>query len=182
MQKRTKADATIAAANEQQNDLLRRLKDAHIKRRNYTGLSDCDAHHCGRAQCIDACFFGALRRRRTEMKAISGLIRRSGGPVYEVRVSRGSWIRPSGHLDEVSIAAAKQLNRRTLFSLYKADIVAVGRFKVYPAPKYDHPRWFCEIHEIIIGAEKQELEDAFCKAHFDAEGIVWVQEDRKSVV
>jgi hypothetical protein len=39
-------------------------------------------------------------------------------PVCEVRVSRDCWARPTGELYNVSIAAAKQLNRRALDSLY----------------------------------------------------------------
>ena len=60
------------------------------------------------------------------------------------------------------MAAAKQLNRRALDSMYNPELVAAGTFKVSLAPEYLEPHWICEIHEIVAGARKDDLEKAFC--------------------
>jgi hypothetical protein len=71
------------------------------------------------------------------------------------------WGRPNGKLFTASIAAAKQLNRRAFDRLCNANIVAVGMFKVAPAPKHYGDRWICEVHEIVAEVEKEELERVF---------------------
>ena len=61
-----------------------------------------------------------------------------------------------------SITATKQLNRRALDTIFIPEIVAFGTFKVSLAPEYHlEPHWICEIHEIIAGAPKDDLEKAF---------------------
>ena len=88
-------------------------------------------------------------------------MQKAGPPFHEVRIIRASWRRPAGQLKTASIAAAKQLNRRALDSLYDLGVVAVGTFKVAPAPQYEGPGWICEIHQIVAGAKKEDLERIF---------------------
>jgi hypothetical protein len=45
--------------------------------------------------------------------------------------------------------------------LYNPDLIAVGTFKVSVAPKHEGSGWKCEIHQIISGAKKKELEKVF---------------------
>jgi hypothetical protein len=52
---------------------------------------------------------------------------------------------------------AKQLNRRALDSLYNADIVAVGMFKISISLENSGPRWIPEIYEIVAGPTRDEL-------------------------
>ena len=69
--------------------------------------------------------------------------------------------RPFGKLRQSNIAAAKQLHRRALDSLYDYKLIAVGTFKVSPAPENEGEHWICEIHLIVAGATKEDLERAF---------------------
>jgi hypothetical protein len=76
-------------------------------------------------------------------------------------IIRGVWARPIGDLHKVSIAAATELNRRALNTLHIPELVAFGTFKVSLAPEYVEPHWICEMHEIVAGAGKRDLEKAF---------------------
>ena len=75
--------------------------------------------------------------------------------------SHNSSRRVGGGLKNAIIAAAKQLNRRALDSLFDLGVVAVGTFKVAPAPQYEGPGWICEIHQIVAGAKKEDIERIF---------------------
>ena len=99
--------------------------------------------------------------RLEEIPAAYRLLKQADGPIYEVRLVRGIWARPMGDLWEVSVAAAKQLNRRALDTIFIPELVAFGTFKVSLAPEYLEPRWICEIHQIVAEAEKSDLEKAF---------------------
>ena len=119
--------------------------------------------YCGRVNCLEACCFGMCRRRLTAISAIHDLLQKCNPPLYEVRIARGVWVRPFGKLLEASIEAAKQLSRRALDSLHDTKIVAVGAFKVAPAvpPLDDDERWRCEIHQLVAGVKKEDLEQIF---------------------
>jgi hypothetical protein len=152
---------TAEQAQSRQRDLLRRLDRADIDPGYYVGLDDCAPNYCGRMKCAEACWFGTRTRRMTEIPAVHKLFTRAAGPVHVVRIVRGVWERPIGNLNSVSIAAAKQLNRRALDSLYNADIVAVGMFKMLISLENSGPRWIPGIYEIVSGPTKDELYAAF---------------------
>ena len=65
-----------------------------------------------------------------------------------------------GEIRDVSVAAAKQLNRRAL-DIFIPELVAFGTFKVSLASEYVEPHGICELHEIVAEAEKSDLEKAF---------------------
>jgi hypothetical protein len=157
-----------------QADMLERLKSNGWFRRLRGRLLRCDEERCGNENCVEVCAFADWRRRLQQISAAFRLITKADDPVHEVRVVRGIWARPIGDLRTASIAAAKQLNRRALDSLFMPTLVAVGTFKVSPAPKDRDPHWVCEVHQIIAGAKKDELEKAFVAA--------WAQEKYESVV
>jgi hypothetical protein len=99
--------------------------------------------------------------------AIYDLLQKSGEPLFEVRVVRGDWTRPAEDLALTNIKAAKQTNRRMLERVYNPSVVAVGMFNVLKAPdwamgggaKASSPDyWACEIHQIVAGAQKHDLE------------------------
>jgi len=143
-------------------DLRERLKSNAWFRRLHRRPERCAADSCGNNnRCVEVCAFADWRRRLEEIPVAQRLIQKTDGPVYEVRVVRGIWARPIGDLRDVSIAAAKQLNRRALDSIYIPTLVAVGTFKVSLAPEYSEPRWICEIHQIVAEAEKSDLEKSF---------------------
>jgi hypothetical protein len=144
-----------------QDDLLERLKPNMWFRNKSKTLVRCTTGHCAGAKCVEVCAFADWRRRLQEIPAAYRLIKKTDGPIYEVRVVRGIWARPIGDLRDVSIAAAKQLNRRALDSVYIPELVAAGTFKVSLAPEYLQPHWICEIHEIVVGAQKDDLKKAF---------------------
>jgi hypothetical protein len=102
---------TVATTQRTQNDMLRRLERVLSDPGRLAGLADCDKNYCGRVKCSEVCQFGTRRRRLKEIPAARRLLRKSAGPLYEVRVGRGGWAQPAGKLNRVSIAAAKKLNR-----------------------------------------------------------------------
>jgi hypothetical protein len=153
---------TVAAAVQRQQDMLRRLERVLSDPGRLAGLADCDKNHCGRVKCAEVCQFGTRRRRRKEIPAAHRLLlRKSAGPFCEVRVGRGGWAQPAGKLNRVSIAAAKKLNRLALDKLYYPTLIAVGTFKVSVAPKHEGGGWKNEIHVIVSGAKKAELEKVY---------------------
>ena len=155
---------TTEQAQGRQRDLLRKLDRAGIDPGHYVGLDDCGSNYCGRIRCAEACWFGTRTRRMTEIPAVHRLFAKGAGTVHVVRVVRGVWERSVGNLNRVSIAAAKQLNRRALDSLYTADIVAVGMFKMSISLENGGPRWIPEVYEIVAGPTKDELCAAFRKS------------------
>ena len=167
---------TVAATERLQNDMLRRLERTLFDAGRLAALAGCDKNHCGRKKCSEVCQFGTRRRRLTEIPAVHRLIRKSAGPLYEVRVGRGAWSQPAENLNRVSIAAAKKLNRWALDQLYNPDLIAVGTCKVSVAPKHEGSGWKCEIHQIIAGAKKKELEKVFSSSRPAAGNFLKVKE------
>ena len=152
---------TVGATERLQNDMLQRLERVLFDAGRLAGLADCDKNYCSRLKCSEICQFGTRRRRLTEIPAVYRLLRKVGGPFCEVRVGRASWAHPAGTLDRANITAAKKLNRWALNKLYMPRVVAVGTFKVSVAPKHEGGGWKYEIHQIVSGARKAELEKAF---------------------
>jgi hypothetical protein len=155
---------TVDDARQRQAEMLRRLEQAAIDPGYYVSLDDCGPDHCGRVNCAGACWFGRRQRWLREIHAAYKLFQQCQGPLYEVRIIRESWQRPVGKLSAGSIAAAKQLNRRRLDTLYYPTVVAVGTYKVSIAPRHLGNHWINEIHEIVDGVDKADLERIFCGA------------------
>ena len=144
-----------------QDDLVERLKANTWCRKRSNALAHCTSDQCGSAKCVEVCAFADWRRRLEEIPAAYRLLKKATGPIHEVRVVRGVWARPIDDLHKVSIAAAKELNRRALNTVHIPELVAFGTFKVSLAPKYVEPHWICEIYEIVAGGGKRDLEKAF---------------------
>lgn len=151
----------ISETRQCQADMLRRLEQAGVDPGYYVGLDDCGPNDCGRVKCAEACWFGTRARRITEIPAVHQLFAQAAGPIHVVRVVRGVWERPIDNLNRVSIAAAKQLNRRGFDRLYNSDIVSVGMFKVSIALGNSGPRWIPEIHAIVAGPTRNDLYPVF---------------------
>jgi hypothetical protein len=165
---------SVEEVRRRQADLLERLESNAWFRHLGTKLQRCTAERCGGNRCVEVCAFADWRRRLQLIPPAYRLIDKADDPAYEVRVVRGIWARPIDELREVSIAAAKQLNRRVLDSLYIPSLVAVGTFKVAIGPTHLEPHWVCEIHQIVAGAKRKELDDAFTRT--------WGKEKYDSVV
>jgi hypothetical protein len=161
-----------------QRDMLDRIAGSSLDPNRYAGLGDCRADYCGRVNCLEACWFGARRRRLNDIPAIYDLLRNSKGPLYEVRFVRGIWVGPSRQLSHAPLSAAKKLNSRSLDKLFIPTLVAVGVFKVSVEQLYDGYQWIYEVHEIVAGAEKDALEKALssnrCGSGMSSK--LWVQE------
>jgi hypothetical protein len=167
---------TVATTQRTQNDMLRRLEQVLSDPGRLAGLADCDKNYCGRVKCAEVCQFGTRRRRLKEIPAVHRLLHKSAGPLFEVRIGRGAWAQPAGKLNRVSIAAAKKLNRWALDQLYYPDLIAVGVFKVSVAPKHEGGGWKCEIHQIVSGAKKKELEKVFSSSRHASGNFLKVKE------
>jgi hypothetical protein len=152
-----------------QTDLLRRLERSSLDPGEYASLADCGPNYCAHKKCREVCWFGSRRRRLEQIPTIYDLLQNSGQPLHEVRVVRGDWTRPAEDLALINIKAAKQLNRRLLERVYNPSVVAVGMFNVLKAPDWakgggeawSPDYWACEIHQIVAGAAKHDLERVF---------------------
>jgi hypothetical protein len=142
-----------------QADLLKRLERAGVEEPQFEALADCGPSTCGRKHCTDGCAFGARRRRLREILAVHRLLKKTGGPVYEVWFTRPAWARPSGELRSVSIPSIKKLNGRVLDKLLCPGAVAVGTVKA--SSDSQEPTWTVQVHEVIAGADKAELDRVF---------------------
>jgi hypothetical protein len=167
---------TVDAAQQLQDDMLRRLERVLSDPGQLAGLADCHKIHCGRFKCSEVCQVGTRRRRLKEIPAVFGLLQNSVGPVYEVRLGRGAWAQPAGKLNRVSIAAAKKLNRWALDRLYNPDVIAVGTFKVSISREQGGWTWIFEIHQIISGAQKTDLEKVFSTKRYVDGNFLMVKE------
>jgi hypothetical protein len=154
---------SIDKTQQRQTDRIARLEQAHIDSGYTAGFEDCGPYNCGKVKCSEGCAFGTRKRRLEEIIAVHRLMTKVDGPICEVRLIRGVWARPAGKLRGVSIAAAKKLVRRALDNVYNPDIVAVGTFKVSFSSADGGPRWIAEIHQIVAGATKEELDKVLCR-------------------
>src|SRR5450759_2560282 len=80
---------TGAATERLQNDMLRRLERVLFDPGRLAGLEHCNERQCARRKCSEVCQFGTRRRRLTDILAAHHLLRKSPGPLYEVRIGRG---------------------------------------------------------------------------------------------
>jgi hypothetical protein len=141
-----------------QKDLNQRLQRAAVAPSEYEGLGECTTTFCGRDHCCDACWFGWRKRRLDLIPMVHDLFAVATGPIYEIRVARGHWVQPHGHLHKVSIGAVTKWNRWALDKLYDPDVMAVGMVKVAPAVAGYGDVWVCEIHEVVASVSKVDLE------------------------
>ena len=157
-----------------QHELLAILKRTGVHDHLHKQLSACRLHHCGADECVEACWFGARQRRLREIPRVYRLMQQSKGPIFEIRLSRATWARRIGHLRFANLGWAKQFLRRASDSLYRPHIVAVGTFKVSVLSNSKTAYWRCEMHHLVGGVEKDELQKAFPdeKAHEQFDFIV----------
>jgi hypothetical protein len=149
---------TVVDVERQQKKFIRNLEASSILPSCYDGLESCSTTICGRDKCLEVCRCAAYRRRIKNIVAAHKLLGQCGEPIFQIRVARGVWVRDINHLREVSVGAARQLNRRALDSLYNPDLVAIGVFKVGPATHVSKELWVAEIHELVASGE-QDIDD-----------------------
>jgi hypothetical protein len=143
-----------------QRDLLKLLKRSSLDPISYVGLEYCGLERCGRVDCSEACWFGTLRRRVTEVLAMRRMLEQRAGGLHKVIAWKPNWGCSFGELQKVKIAAAKAFMSRVLNGLYNTNIVAVGAFKVIPFGASEQ-RWISEVHVIVAGADEKALHDVF---------------------
>jgi hypothetical protein len=111
--------------------------------------------------CKDVCRYGNERRLDRQACAARKLLKKVGGPYFEVRVGRQSWQQPGGELHKLSLTAAKQVQRNALDKLHMPGMAAVGMLKVAFVPGSGPGRWHVEIHQVVAGATREEVTKAF---------------------
>ncbi|MCX7314022.1 MAG: hypothetical protein NTV56_20500 [Alphaproteobacteria bacterium] len=158
---KTSKTAKSSKTERAQADIVARLRRTDLPRAKYKGLAKCGVQGCGMKRCRDVCAYGSERRLERQAAAARKLLKKVGGPHFEVHVGRQTWQRPVGDLDKVSLAAAKQVERNALDKLHMPGIAAVGMVKTAYMPDGKENRWHVEIHQVIAGASREEIFTAF---------------------
>src|SRR5712671_4185648 len=107
-----------------QHELLRRLSSTAMHPDRYAGLTSCSQLHCGRTECLEACWSGTRRRRLQELPAVYRLLEQTKEPIHEVRIVFASWTRSIGRLHQLDASAIKHWNRCALDTLYCPELLA----------------------------------------------------------
>jgi hypothetical protein len=144
-----------------QADIVERLSHTSLAGKQYKGLAKCGAQHCAMKSCTDVCRYGSARRVGRLAERTRKLFKKVGGPYFEVHVGRQVWQRAAGDLNKVSLQAVKQVERNGLDKLHMPGMAAVGMVKAAFVPDGDAGHWHVEIHQIIAGAERDEITSAF---------------------
>jgi hypothetical protein len=146
-----------------QADMLERLKSNGWFRHLRGPLQQCTADRCGHDRCVEVCAFADWRRRQQLIPAAYRLFKNAAGPIFEVKVVRGAWLRRAGDLPDVNIPAIKKMNTRALGSVEIPNLpglIAVGTFKALIGKSFE-PHWVYQIHQIVAGTDRSGLTRAF---------------------
>jgi hypothetical protein len=143
-----------------QSEMLRLLKQSQVDPISYVGLAYCGPNRCGRVGCSEACWFGTLRRRVPEALAIRRLMEQQEGPLHTIKVWKPVWGCPHGWLHYIKPSISRAETNRIFNGMCSMGVVAVGTVKIIPAGFVDK-RYFCEIHAIVGGAPRQQIELPF---------------------
>jgi hypothetical protein len=143
-----------------QDKMLRLLKQSTVDPISYVGLEYCGPDRCGRLNCSEACWFGTLRRRIPEVVAIRRLMDQQDGTLHKIKVWKPVWDCPFGWLHYIKPRISRAETTRIFNGMCTMRVVAVGTVKIIPAGFGDQ-RYFCEIHAIVGGAPRQQIEMAF---------------------
>jgi hypothetical protein len=152
---------SIQLVQAEQEKMLRLLKRSQADPVSYAGLEYCTAEYCGRVNCSEACWFGSLRGRSEAEAAFARLLQERKRDLQEALIVRPKWNRRYGELHRIDGAVGKRLVRRVLDGINDRRIVAVGTFKVCPFGYNNHGSWICEIHIVVAGTTRPELESWF---------------------
>jgi hypothetical protein len=150
-----------------QKEMLHLLTQSPADPISYVGLEYCGPDHCGRVNCSEVCWFGTLRRRVPEVLAIRRLMGQQEGALHKIIMWKPDWGCPFGWLHYIKTGTARALMTRVFNSMCSMSVVAAGTFKVVPFGM-GQDRYFSELHLIVGGADKEELERAFSPVQPDA--------------
>jgi hypothetical protein len=153
-----------------QKEMLQLLKQSQVDPISYAGLEYCGPDHCGRVVCSEACWFGTLRRRIPEVLAIRRLMEQTDGTLHKIAVWKPVWGCPHGWLHYIKPRISRAETTRIFNGMCSPSVVAVGTVKIIPAGFVDK-RYFCEIHAVVGGAPRQQIEMGFS---FVDEGTITV--------
>jgi hypothetical protein len=151
---------SIQHVQAKQERMLRLMKRSHVDPMAYVGLEYCSPNHCGRVACSEACWFGTLRRRIPEAAAIRRLMEKHQEPLHKIAVWKPVWGCPSGWLHFIKPWISRAETTRIFNGMCSMRVVAVGTVKIIPAG-FGDKRYLCEIHAIVGGAPRQQIEMAF---------------------
>jgi hypothetical protein len=174
--------SSLAHVEAKQKKMLRLVRRFGIDPLSYVGLEYCSPDHCGRVNCSEACWFGALRRRIPEVLAIRRLMEQHERPLYRIIAWKPDWGCPSGWLHHITPGTAKALMTRVFNSMCSMSVTAVGTFNMVAVGMGTKPRFLAELHVIVGGATKEELESAFRPVQPDASVRISKVEDTNRVI
>jgi hypothetical protein len=143
-----------------QKEMLQLLKQSQVDPISYVGLEYCGPEHCGRVGCSEACWFGTLRRRVPEVLATRRLMEQQDGTLYKIKVWKPVWGCPFGWLHYIKPQISRAETTRIFNGMCSMCVVAVGTVKIIPAG-FGDKRYFCEIHAVVGGAPRQQIELPF---------------------
>jgi hypothetical protein len=172
---------SLAHVEAKQKEMLRLLRRFAIDPVSYVGLDHCGTDHCGRVNCSEACWFGTLRRRVTEVLAIRRLMKQHERPLYRIIAWKPDWGCPSGWLHYITPGTAKALMTRVFNSMCSMSVTAVGTFNMV-AVGMNANQYHAELHVIVGGATKEELESAFRPVQPDASVRISKVDDTNRVI
>jgi hypothetical protein len=172
---------SIQRVQAKQERMLRLLKRSQADPVSYAGLEYCTAEFCGRVNCSEACWFGTLRRRVRQVQAIRLLMEEFDPPLHKIIAWKTDWGCPYSWLHYIKPRIAKALMTRVFNSMCSISVTAVGTVKVVPFGTLEN-RYFVEIHMIVGGANREELESAFRPVQPDASVRISKVEDVNRVI
>jgi hypothetical protein len=143
-----------------QKEMLQLLKQSHVDPISYVGLEYCRPDRCARLNCSEACWFGTLRRRIPEVLAIRRLMEQQDGALHKIVVLKPAWGCPYGWLHYIKPSISRAETTRIFNCMCSMRVVGVGTVEIIPAG-FGDKRYFCEIHAIVGGAPRQQIELGF---------------------
>ena len=150
----------VADCLHRQHDMLRRLVACGWP--DLVGnLAGCTIDFCAEPHCKEGCHLGS-RRRRYETVTTAATLMEGCSPYYEVTIVHPAWRQPVGHLRDMNINGMGQWNYRVLAGMGGDNIKAVGiREATLNRERDGTVHWAGEIQQIVAGASKLALKEAF---------------------
>jgi hypothetical protein len=151
---------TVQQCNERQEQMIARLRQAEYEAGDRRDLRQCEPDWCACEHCVDGCWQATRNRRYGEITSGYKILKRHTGNLFEVCVVHPLWQRDVGHLQDISINAARQWLERRLRNL-GPDVTAIGSFEVSLNRELDgSEHWAGHMHLIVAHDDERALKKA----------------------
>jgi hypothetical protein len=145
-----------------QTEMLDRLEQKGYDALGRDFVTECSRDYCAADYCSEGCHFATRFRRIYGIYSAYKIFANHPGPFFDVSLVHPRWEKIPGTLETLNIAAARQWNYRRLRSLDATHVIAIGMFEVSLNRELDgSTHWGGEIHQVVAGAEKKDLSNAF---------------------